>query len=127
MINAGNRPERRPDMTTEGIEAVFLETHNWGKAAKFFQALGFKLEFETDHHSGQLRNGDGPYVFIAEVPEDRDPQVQILLKVLDADTFQPDSAVEVVTPFEATHYGTQEMTVRDPDGRIWSLQAPAKK
>ena len=25
-------------MTTEGIEAVFLETHNWGKAAKFFQA-----------------------------------------------------------------------------------------
>ena len=27
-------------MTTEGIEAVFLETRNWGKAAKFFQALG---------------------------------------------------------------------------------------
>lgn len=24
--------------TTEGIEAVFLETHNWGRAAKFFQA-----------------------------------------------------------------------------------------
>ena len=58
-------------MTTEGIEAVFLETHNWGKAAKFFQALGFELEFATDHDSGQLRNGDGPYVFIAEVPEDR--------------------------------------------------------
>ena len=58
-------------MTTEGIEAVFLETHNWGKAAKFFQALGFALEFETDHDSGQLRNGDGPYVFIAEVPPER--------------------------------------------------------
>jgi uncharacterized glyoxalase superfamily protein PhnB len=114
-------------MTTDGIEAVFLETHNWGKAAKFFQALGFKLEFETDHNSGQLRNGDGPAVFIAEVPENRDPQIQIALKVPDADTFQPDSAVEVVTPFEATHYGTQEMTVRDPDGRLWSLQAPAKK
>ena len=26
-------------MTTEGIEALFLETHNWGKAPKFFQAL----------------------------------------------------------------------------------------
>ena len=38
--------------TTEGIEAVFLETHNWGKAAKFFQALGFELEFATDHNSG---------------------------------------------------------------------------
>ena len=59
--------------TTEGIEAVFLETHNWGKSAKFFQALGFELEFATDHDSGQLRNGDGPYVFIAEVPEDQEP------------------------------------------------------
>ena len=25
--------------TTERIEGVFLTTHNWGKAAKFFQAL----------------------------------------------------------------------------------------
>jgi uncharacterized glyoxalase superfamily protein PhnB len=114
-------------VTTEGIEAVFLETHNWGKAAKFFQALGFKLEFETDHNSGQLRNGDGPYVFIAEVPADHDPRIQLVLKVPDADTFQPDAAIEVVSPFEATHFGTQEMTVRDPDGRLWSLQAPAGK
>jgi uncharacterized glyoxalase superfamily protein PhnB len=114
-------------MTTDGIEAVFLETHNWGKAAKFFQALGFDLEFSTDHNSGQLRNGDGPYVFIAEVPEDQQPQVRIVLKVADPDAFRPDSAVEVVTTFEDTHYGTREMTVRDPDGRLWSLQAQANK
>lgn len=57
-------------MTTSGIEAVFLETHNWGKAAKFFQALGYELEFETG-------------------------------------------------------WGTQQMTVRDPEGRLWSVQAPA--
>jgi hypothetical protein len=56
-------------MTTEGIEAIFLETHNWGKAAKFFQDLGFTLEFDTGHNSGQLRNGDGPFVFIAEIPK----------------------------------------------------------
>jgi hypothetical protein len=110
-------------MATEGIEAVFLETHNWGKAAKFFQALGFELEFATDHASGLLRNGDGPYVFIAEVPADQQPGVRIVLKVPDA--FRPDPPVEVVTPFEDTHYGTREMTVRDPDGRLWNLQAPA--
>ncbi|WP_329164468.1 VOC family protein [Streptomyces sp. NBC_01267] len=114
-------------MATEGIEAVFLTTHNWGKAAKFFQALGYELEFSTDHNSGQLRNGDGPYVFIAEVPEDREPQTQIVLKVPDAGTFRPDPAVEVVTPFTDTHFGTKEMTVRDADGRLWSLQAPAEK
>jgi uncharacterized glyoxalase superfamily protein PhnB len=113
-------------MTTEGIEAVFVETHNWGKAARFFQSLGFELEFSTDHNSGQLSNGSGPHVFIAEVPEDRKPGVQIVLKVADADAVSIDPRVEVVTTFEDTHYGTREMTVRDPDGRIWSLQAPVK-
>lgn len=111
-------------MKTEGIEAVFLETHNWGKAAKFFQALGFTLEFETDHSSGQLRAGEGPYVFIAEVPLDKTPGIQLVLKVPDADAGDLDGVVEVVTPFEPTHWGTQEMTVRDPDGRVWSVQAP---
>ncbi|WP_242910517.1 VOC family protein [Actinomadura terrae] len=113
-------------MSTQGFEAVFLETHNWGKAARFFQALGFELEFETGHASGQLRNGDGPYVFIAEVPEDREPRLQLALRVPDADAFRPAPAVEVVTAFEDTHFGTREMTVRDPDGRLWSLQAPGK-
>jgi uncharacterized glyoxalase superfamily protein PhnB len=114
-------------MTTQGIEAVFLETHNWGKAARFFQALGFELEFSTDHNSGQLRNGNGPSVFIAEVPETQEPGMQLVLKVPDADAFHLDvGVVEVVTPFEDTHYGTREMTVRDPDGRLWSLQAPAR-
>ena len=115
-------------MATDGVEAVFLETHNWGKAAKFFEALGFELEFETDHHSGQLRNGDGPYVFIAEVPEDRPTAMQLSLHVGDvgaADELAADPIVEVVTPFHPTHWGTQEMTVRDPDGRLWSLQAPS--
>jgi uncharacterized glyoxalase superfamily protein PhnB len=106
---------------------VFLETHNWGKAAKFFQALGFELEFETDHASGQFRIGDGPTVFVAEVPEDRETGIQLVLKVPDAEAFRADPTLEVVTPFEDTHYGTREMTVRDPDGRVWSLQAPAKQ
>jgi hypothetical protein len=113
-------------MTTEGIEAVFLETHNWGKAAKFFQALGYELEFATDHHSGQLRNGSGPYVFIAEIPEDRTPGMQVVLRVPDADAATFDPVVDVVHPFTDTHWGTREMTVRDPDGRTWSLQAPGR-
>ena len=114
-------------MTTEGIEAVFLETHNWGKSAKFFQGLGYQLDFETDHNSGQLRNGDGPYLFIAEVPEHKEPEVRLVLKVADAEAFRPGPGVEVATPFEDTHFGTREMTVRDPDGRLWSLQAPGQK
>ena len=113
-------------MATEGIEAVFLTTHNWGKEAKFFQSLGFELEFATDRNSALLRNGDGAYVFVAEVPEDQEPQTRLVLRVPDADAFTPGPDLEVITPFEDTHYGTREMTVRDPDGRVWSLQAPAK-
>ena len=113
-------------MTTEGIEAVFLTTHNWGKAAKFFQGLGYQLEFDTGHSSGQLRNGDGPYLFIAEVPEDQPPDLRLVLTVPGPDSFQAADGVEVVTPFEETHFGTREATVRDPDGRLWSLQARPK-
>ena len=50
--------------------------------------------------------------------------MQIVLKVADADAFEPDPAVEVVTPVRGHPLGTREMTVRDPDGRLWSLQAP---
>lgn len=111
-------------MTTQGIEAVFLTSHNWGKAAKFFQSLGYVLEFDTGHGSGQLRNGDGPFVFIAEVPEDQPVDLQVVLKVADTDAVDLDPSVEVVRPFEDTHWGTREMVVRDPDGRTWSLQGP---
>lgn len=110
-------------MATEGFEAVFLETRNWGKAARFFTDLGFTLEFETGHNSGQLRCGDGPYVFIAEVPPDQPPRAQIVLRVADEHAFQPGPGIEVVAPWADTHYGTREMTIRDPDGRTWILQA----
>ena len=112
-------------MSTQGIEAVYLETHNWGKAAKFFTALGYELVFETDHASGQLRNGDGPYLFIAEVPADQPTALQVTLKVADTTKVDLDPVVDVVTPFEDTHWGTRQMVVRDPDGRLWNLEGPA--
>ena len=89
-------------MATEGIAAVFLETHNWGKSAKFFQGLGYEIEFATDHNSGQLRRGDSPYLFIAEVPETEPTRRQIVLAVADADAFELDASVEIVSPWEDT-------------------------
>jgi hypothetical protein len=110
-------------MATTGIEALHIETHNWGKAARFFQALGFEPEFTTDHNSGLFRNGDGPYVFVAEVPPTQEPRLQVVLRVADPDAVRPGPDLEMVTEFAETHYGTKEMTVRDADGRVWSLQA----
>ena len=50
--------------------------------------------------------------------------MQLVLKVADERAFRAGPGVEVVTAWEDTHYGTREMIVRDPDGRLWSLQAP---
>ncbi len=57
------------------------------------------------------------------MPADQEPASRVVLKVPGDAGFRPDPIVEVVTPFEDTHYGTREMTVRDPDGRLWTLQA----
>ncbi|GDY30099.1 hypothetical protein [Gandjariella thermophila] len=64
-------------------------------------------------------------MFVAEVPQDREPRMQVALKVVDADAFRPAPAVEVVTPFEDTHYGTREMTVgADADERDHRVHRP---
>ncbi|MEU6580299.1 VOC family protein [Nocardia sp. NPDC046763] len=113
-------------MSTNGIEMIFLETHNWGKAAKFFQSLGYELEFDTGHNSGQLRNTTGPAIFIAEVPESREPGMQCVLGVHNLDELRVDPDIDVVSPADDTHYGTREMIIRDPDGRTWTLSSPLK-
>jgi hypothetical protein len=49
--------------------------------------------------------------------------VELHLAVNDEET--PGRPVEVVSPFAATHWGTREMAVRDPDGRVVKLEAHA--
>jgi hypothetical protein len=36
---------------------------------RMWRSPGFTVEFETDHNSGQLHNGAGPNLSIAEIPE----------------------------------------------------------
>jgi hypothetical protein len=112
-------------VTTQGFEHLYLETHNWGKSVAFWQALGFDLDFETDHHSGQLVAPNGTRIFLAEQPLEDPVGIDIYLTASDAGACRPESPVEVVQPFTATHWGNQVMTVRDPDGRLIRIEAPA--
>jgi hypothetical protein len=112
-------------MTTQGIEGLLIETHNWGKTVAFWQALGFVLEFETDHHSGQLRHPHGgPYLFIAERPDDAALTVQPVLAVADSAAFSAPSAGTVLAPFEAQHWPVLASVLADPDGRPTRIHAP---
>lgn len=110
---------------TNGIAGLLIETHNWGKTVAFWKALGYELEFETDHHSGQLRHpSGGPFLFIAERAPGAPLQLQPMLAVRDAAEFSPPPSGTVVRPFEPQHWHVLELLLADPDGRHFSVQAP---
>lgn len=110
---------------TDGIAGLLIETHNWGKTVAFWQGLGYVLEFETDHHSGQLRHpGGGPYLFIAERPASQALKVMLAVGVQDAARFAPPGAATVVRGFTPQHYPVLEMMLADPDGREIAVHAP---
>lgn len=112
-------------MMTQGFEHLYLETHNWGKSVAFWQALGFEVDFETDHHSGQLVAPNGTRISLAEQSPEDPVGIDIHLGAGQGGTHPPDN-VDVVFDWTATHWGTQVMTVRDPDGRLFRLEAPAE-
>ena len=112
-------------MTTNGIDGILVETHNWGKSVAFWKSLGYELELETDHNSGRLRHpAGGPYLFLAERPASQALQVVLGLRVENAADFTPPASGTVTQPFEKTHWGTRQMLLADPDGRIVGIEAP---
>ena len=111
-------------MATEGIEGLYVETRNYGATAAFWESMGFKSVFETDHGSGHwVHPGGGPYVFIAEQHES-DLDTHPVLRVADASAFRPDRPPDFVQEFTPEHWGVLQALVRDADGRLVSLQAP---
>jgi catechol 2,3-dioxygenase-like lactoylglutathione lyase family enzyme len=120
-------PNRDPEggtVTTQGIRLLYLETHDWERSVVFWQELGFKVEFETDHRSGVLVAENGTRVFLAEQSLDDPLGADIYLAVDNSVACVPEALPEVVREFTPTHWGTQVMTVRDPDGRLLRLEAP---
>lgn len=112
-------------MATTGMEGLYVETHNWGRTVAFWQALGYRLEFETDHHSGQLRHpAGGPFVFVAERPEGRALELRPILGLDDSSVFEAPSSGSIALPFTPRHWGVVESLLLDPDGRNVSVQAP---
>ncbi|MEP6694915.1 MAG: VOC family protein [Chloroflexota bacterium] len=108
-------------MPADRVHHIYIETHNWGKSAAFWRELGFELA-EDRGTSGLFRpRAGGPYIYLAEVPADREPTMQLYLAATDEE--EPQRPVEIVAPFSATHWGTREMAVRDPDGRLVKLEA----
>jgi hypothetical protein len=117
-------------MTTDGIDALLLETNNWKNGAKFFQAPRDNLEFETDRNFGLLPNGDDPLIFAAEVPETQALAVRIALKVAHAGAFEPAPGLDVVTRFtrraESVHSTSWAPVPEIRSNRVESERTPAR-
>jgi catechol 2,3-dioxygenase-like lactoylglutathione lyase family enzyme len=111
-------------MSTRGIGLLYLETHDWEQSVAFWKDLGFKVEFETDHRSGVLAAENGTRVFLAEQSLDDPLGADVYLAVANAAEVLATTAGELIREFTPTHWGTQVMTVRDPDGRLLRLEAP---
>ena len=116
-------------MSTKGLAGFYIETRNYGATAAFWQSLGYESAFETDHASGQwVHPSGGAYVFIAERG---DPEHELLtypiLDVADSTTFAPNRTLEYERAFEPQHWDVVEALLKDPDGRLVSLQAPVPK
>jgi len=112
-------------MASEGIEGLLIETHNWGKTVAFWQALGFELELETDHHSGQLRHPrGGPYIFVAERPPTQALTIVPVVAVKDSAGFTAPTAGTVARPFAKEHWPVLAMLLADPDAREVRVHAP---
>lgn len=107
-------------MAVEGIDYLYLETRNWGKAVKFWQELGYEVELDLVT-SGRLRpKSGGPGLFIEEVSPETPLTQGIYLCNNDPD-FQPGAPVEIVGDPITTHWGATLLTIRDPDGREFML------
>jgi hypothetical protein len=114
-------------MAVDAVHSIYVETHNWGASAKFWQSLGFTLDVDLGT-SGIFRpSAGGAYVFLEEVPADKALVVEPYFRLADADAFNDAAPVEVVTPLEDTHWDTRLMTVRDPDGRVFHLEDPTQR
>ena len=111
-------------MSTRGIGLLYLETYYWEQSVAFWQDLGFKVEFETDHRSGVLAAANG--TLVAFSPSKASTTLSAPTSTLPSPTQQTVYPLvgELVREFTPTHWGTQVMTVRDRDGRLLRLEAP---
>jgi catechol 2,3-dioxygenase-like lactoylglutathione lyase family enzyme len=108
---------------TNGIDYLFIQTHDYAASAAFWQQLGFVFEYETDHNSGMLRNPNGGAgVFLSERSIEDPLAIGAYLSAPAG--FELPDGVTVVSPFVETHWNTKVAIVQSPDGEHFRIEAP---
>ncbi len=121
-------------MSIEAIDHLYVETASFDAALEFWTALGFRVADqwgEGGHRACRLESGAAAVV-LAQPDDGAQPcPVTVHFRVPDVDRMAADVAdpggdrVSVEVPPEDTHWGTRWMRVRDPDGRVFSIEQTA--
>ena len=119
-------PSGAPE-TVRALDHLYLETRSFDTAVAFWTALGFELAErwgDEGHRAGRLVSGSASVV----LAEGRAPAQVVHFRVapgsLDAlaASLGGNADLKVVTPLEATHWGTRWLRVQDNDRRIYALE-----
>ena len=107
-------------MSSNGIDGLIVDTHNWGKSVAFWRELGYDLEdsLVLRHPAG------GPFIYLIEQPQTQSLEIRPIVAVDDATTFTVPAAGTVQRGFEPQHWGVSEMLLFGPDRMPLSIQAP---
>jgi hypothetical protein len=108
---------------TEGMEYVYLETHNWGKTVKFWLEFGYELELDLGTAGRLAHPSGGTALFIEAGPADRELATQLYLRASDPEA-RPGPTAGLARDWCDSHWGTRLLELRDPDGRTIVVQHP---
>ena len=116
-----------PTGTVSALDHVYLETRSFESALAFWRALGFQLAEQwgdESHRAGRLVSGEASVVLAAGRAAAEVVHFRVPKGALDglAAALAESKDVKVLTPLEATHWGTRWIRVQDSDRRIFALE-----
>lgn len=121
-------------MSIEKLGHVYLETRQFDQTVAFWNSLGFTVAEEwgdATHRACRLTSGDAAVVLAEADPagSPQSPTVHFAMKDPErlAESLAAAENVAVITPLEATHWGTRWIRVQDPDGNLYCLESPGEQ
>lgn len=117
-------------MAVTHFDHIYVETHRFDAAVRFWTALGFNVAEswgEGDYRACLLK-AERASVVLAQAKPSQSPQRSTVhfaisqAESLDA-ALRSNPDVKVVTALEPTHWGTRWIRVVDPDGNLYCLEA----
>ena len=108
-------------MSVGRLHNIFIATHHFEESLAFWRALGWEVTRNIRDGAAMLDKADAPSLLIDRVGAEREAETGIFFDIPDRQ-FEPVEGLDVVHGFEATHWGSEVMQLRDPDGRLFNLE-----